>query len=123
MKQGRVYLPQAIIPPGQQTTHFVVVLTNNGILNRIQLSGGFVVTALIRSAVSSRGTRVNLLPIHSIPVTRAELPFLSHDSIIETHQLFHLPLQELTGTNGRQLGDLPAQILAATLVGARRLLN
>jgi len=123
LKQGRVYLPRAIIPPRQQTTHFVVVLTSNGILNRLQQSGGFVVTALIRSATSSRGNRVNLIPIHSIPVTVAQLGFLSHDSIIETHQLFHLPLQELTGSNGRLLGDLPDQILAEVLAGARRLLS
>jgi PemK-like, MazF-like toxin of type II toxin-antitoxin system len=123
LKQGRVYLPKAVIPPGQQSNHFVVVLTNNGILNRLQQSGGFILVALIRNAISNRGNQVKLIPIHSVPVTRADLSFLSHDSIIETHQLFHLPLQELTGTRGKALGDLPDQILATVLVGAKKLLN
>jgi hypothetical protein len=124
MKQGRVFRPpSAILPPRQAKTHFVVVISNNSSLTRVKTSanGGFVVVAIIRSAKNEAGNPVKMVLGHSFPLTPTDLPKLSHDSIIETHQLFHIRSSELTPAN--TLGDLPDSILQQALLGAQRLVG
>jgi hypothetical protein len=123
MKQGRIYIPKTILPPGQVTKHFIVVLTSDLILKRLAASqNSFAVVAIIRSAVNQSGRPVPLVPMHSVPISPSDVPNLTHDSIIETHQLFHMPIAELNPARNPILGDLPKPILAQVLSGARALL-
>ena len=125
MKQGRVFIPRNIFPPGQKTIHYVVILSNDFILKRMAASqqGGFVVVGIIRSAVNQSGNRVKLVPGHSFPLGSAELSSLSHESIIETHQLFSLHSSEFHSSRSKHIGDLPKEILHSVLEGAQRLLG
>jgi hypothetical protein len=56
---------------------------------------------------------------HSILVTPQQCPFLSVDSIIETHQLLALPLTDLEPL--RPVGTLPPNVLGKVLESIRRL--
>lgn len=123
MKQGRVYIPKTILPPGQATKHFIVVITNDLILRKLAANqNSFAVVAIIRSAINQSGRAVPLIPMHSVPVSPKDLSGLSHDSIVETHQLFHMPLVELNPARNPVLGDLSKPILEQVLSGARALL-
>lgn len=116
--RGEVYFPDTKLPPGQDIAHRCVVLSPNALLatqgNRI-----FVNVAIIRSAVAQNGRRVNLVPGHSILVTPRELPCLTHDSFIETHQIFAIALAQFS--QKRPVGRLPPKVLDQVLDGARRL--
>ena len=129
MKQGRVYFPGAILPPEQATHHRVVILSNSAIINRSR-SGSFLTCAIIRSAKNQTGRAVQAVPGHSIPVKstdfislRKEGQVLKHDSIIETHQIFHISWDSLNDPMNRALGDLDPLKLQEVLTGARRLLT
>src|SRR5687768_8888619 len=92
--RGEVLFPQVKLPPGQEVPHRCVILSPNGFISS-QWNGYFVSVAILRSAFSRKGSQVRLVPGHSIWVSASELPFLTNDSIIETHQLFSLPLRAL----------------------------
>src|ERR1700737_20818 len=97
--RGEVFFPDVTLPPGQDVPHRCVVLSPN---NLIATQGGrrlFVNVAIIRSATTQQGRSVPLVPGHSIRVTTTELPCLQNDSIIETHQLFALPLAAFDSKN------------------------
>ena len=117
--RGEVYFPKTTLPPGQATTHRCVILSSNFLLGQHGGRNLFVNVALIRSAVSRTGRPVFLIPGHSFPVTRTELSFLSQDSIIETHQIFAVPIQEFSSQT--PVGRLPPVLLQKVLEGVRRL--
>lgn len=122
MVQGRVYFPGTILPPKQATRHRIVVLTKRTIINtHAHQSRSFVMVALIRSAHHQNGQPVRLMPLHSIPLRVRDHSWLEHDSIVETHQLFHLATQELRDPRNRPLGDLPPHLLEQVLDGAQAL--
>lgn len=117
--RGEVYIPRAALPPGQATTHRCVILSNNFLIGQHGGRNLFVNVALIRSAVSQSGRPVSLVPGHSFRVTPKDLPFLSHESIIETHQIFAVPIQDFLGRAAQ--GNFPPVLLQKVLEGARRL--
>lgn len=131
MKQGRVYFPQTILPPGSSTNHRIIVLSNDSVIaNGQRMSSFFLTCAIIRSATDQSGRPVRPIPGHSIPVDVADFHSLiagnsviQHPSIIETHQLFHISMALLTNPLNRALGDLNTTKLQAVLAGARKLLS
>lgn len=127
MRQGRIYFPPIKLPPGQETEHRIVVLTNSHLINKIG-ANQFLVCALIRSATNKSGQRVSLIPGHTIPVNpldfiplSANQPVIYHDSLIETHQLFHISKQSLSDPSVKALGDLKSEKLHEVLAGSQRL--
>lgn len=126
MKQGRVYFPPITLPPGQETNHRIVVLSNNQVINRSSYNQ-FLVCAIIRNAVNQSGGRVSLVPGHTIPVSTNDFAgsgnVISHDSLIETHQLFHVSKQDLSNPSVRHLGDLNPDKLVEVLNGAKKLVS
>ncbi len=126
MKQGRVYFPPMTLPPGQETDHRIIVLSNNQVINRSS-PNQFLVCAIIRSAVSQSGRRVNLVPGHTIPVNPTDFigsgNVINHESLIETHQLFHVSKQSLSNPSVRALGELTPEKLKAVLDGAKKLMS
>lgn len=125
MRQGRVYFPPITLPPGQETDHRIVVLSNNQVINR-SANNQFLVCAIIRSAINQSGRPVGRVPGHTIPVSQIDFVgtgVISHDSLIETHQLFHVSKQDLSGPSVRYLGDLNTDKLREVLDGAKKLLS
>lgn len=128
MKQGRVYFPPVTLPPGQETNHRIVVLTNNQIINRIS-QNQFLLCAIIRSSVNQSGKPVIQVPGHTIPVNPSDFTssqegaVISHESLIETHQLFHIQKQAFSSPSVRSLGDLSQGKLQEVLSGAKRLVG
>jgi hypothetical protein len=123
--RGQVYFSgKTVLPPGQMTPHRFVIVSHSAILatsgNRV-----FANVALIRSAKRADGSPVRLMPGHSIPVTPKEVSSLQHDSIIETHQLFAVPLDLFQGSGARiglaPIDTLPGPLLSRVLEGCRRL--
>lgn len=116
--RGQVFWPTALLPPGQSTKHQCVVLSNSKINSLAGKSGVFLVVAIIRSATNQSGAPVRLVMGHSIPIPAGALPSITHDSILETHQLFALNSK----TFGRNdlIGALPQALLEQALEGARR---
>jgi len=111
--RGQIYSPKKNYPPGSPQWHRLLVLSPSGLMS----SGGsslFVMTAVIRSHHSG----VRLVPGHSIPVPAGLVAALPLASVVETHQLFALPVSELAG---RPDGQLPRDLVEAALAGARRL--
>ena len=126
MKQGRVYFPPIKLPPGQETDHRIVVLSNNQVINRTS-PNQFLLCAIIRSAVNQSGRPVSRVPGHTIPVSQSDFVgsgvVISHDSLIETHQLFHVSKQDLSNSSVRYLGDLSPDKLREVLAGAKKLVS
>ena len=127
MKQGRVYFPQGILPPGQLTSHRIIVLSGNLVIARLR-PGSFLACAIIRSALNQAGRSVAMVPGHSIPVDADDFTsmqingqVIQHDSIIETHQLFHISIADFSTPRVRALGDLNSAKLSDVLAGARKL--
>jgi len=116
--RGEVYFPSGVLPPHQSMPHRCVVLSSNSVIAQ-QGRNLFVNVALIRSAVQQSGKPVPLIPGHSFPVRQVDLPFLTNDSIIETHQIFAVAIQEFQGRNAE--GRLQPPLLQRVLEGARRL--
>lgn len=131
MKQGRVYFPPIVLPPRSTTNHRIIVLSNDTLITRCQrMRSFFLLCAIIRSAINQNGNPVIPIPGHSIPVSSADFTSLvagaqviQNSSIIETHQLFHVPMSALTNPANRPIGDLEPTKLEAVLAGARRVLN
>jgi hypothetical protein len=122
--RGDVYFPNTTLPPGQQTPHRVVVLSPttlistqpNTVNNRF-----FVMVAIIRSAKHQSGAQVRPVMGHSISIGPNDLPALGHASYIETHQLFAVPVDQLT--RNKHVGKITGQLLDDALAGARRLFS
>ncbi|MGK5081861.1 hypothetical protein WDW37_01050 [Bdellovibrionota bacterium FG-1] len=114
--RGDVYFPKTILPPHSQNTHRCVVLSAppQGAANDL-----FVMVAIIRSRNHQNGKPVSLVLGHSIPLAKRDCPWLHHDSILETHQLFALPEREFQTLT--PLGAMPSDKLYEALAGARRL--
>lgn len=131
MKQGRVYYPQTILPPGSITNHRIIVLSNDSVIAHGQrMRSFFLVCAIIRSAINQSGQQVRPLPGHSIPVDPSDFnplmvddSVIQHSSIVETHQLFHVSMAQLNNPKNRAMGDLDPMKLQAVLAGARKLLS
>jgi hypothetical protein len=118
--QGEVYFPSNVLPPHQAKKHRVVILTNSTLL--ALHSNLFIVVAIIRSAVTDSGKNVSLIPLHSIPITPEKIgPIISHNSVIETHQLFALPRTSFE--KDKSLGRLPNDVLTQVLRGAQRTIS
>jgi len=128
VKQGRVYFPPVTLPPGQSTDHRIIILSSDLVINRIS-SNQFLVCAIIRSAVNQEGRKVGMVPGHTIPVFPSDfksstgMSVILHDSLVETHQLFHIAKQDLSRPLVRALGDLNPNKLQAVLSGAKMLLS
>lgn len=58
---------------------------------------------------------------HSILLPANTIQSLPHDSLIETHQLFSIPLKEFQGIGPD--GTLPSDLLEEVLEGARLLFS
>jgi hypothetical protein len=117
--RGEVYFPKNTFPPGSADAHRIIVLSSNNVLSN---SGNalHVSFAIIRSAKNKKGEPVRAIPLHSVPVGPADLPqCLTNDSLVETHQLFSIPLGELNQL--RPLDRLAGTKLAEVLKGARQL--
>lgn len=131
MKQGRVYFPQTILPPGSSTNHRILILSNDSVIAHCQrMPSFFLVCAIIRSAINQSGQPVRPIPGHSIPVDPNDFnplvagnSVIQHSSIVETHQLFHVSMAQLTNPLNRALGDIDTMKLQAVLAGARKLLS
>ncbi len=127
MKQGRIYIPPLTYPPGKKIPHRILILSNSAIINRSR-PGSFLVCAIIRSSISQQtGKAVTLVPNHSIPITvkdcisfNPNFTVLDHDSVIETHQLFHVSCDYLINQSVKALGDLNSDKLQEVLNGARK---
>lgn len=116
--QGQVYNPKQIIPPGQQKHHRVVVVTNSNLAARPNLQ--FLMVALIRSAIQQGTNRpVGLVIGHSVPLPANSIASLPFDSIVETHQLFAIPVNEFKGLQAD--GKLPDNVMDDVLAGCRKI--
>ena len=118
-RRGEVYYPTTVLPPGTPTKHMVVLVSPTAQLQNAQKS--FVSVVLIRSVADPLTGAVRPLgPMgHAFRITPKQCPFLRHDSIIETHQLLALPLQELIPL--RPEGSIPDDVLDKVLESIRRL--
>lgn len=111
--RGQVFSPKKNYPPGSPQWHRLVVLSPNALMARTGASL-FIMTAVIRSHHAG----VRLVPGHSIPLPANTVAVLPFASVIETHQLFALPLSDFLG---RPDGQLPKSVLDDVLAGARLL--
>ena len=120
ISRGQAFWPANIkLPPGSATTHRALVLTSN---NMPAKGAGWVLIAIIRSAAHQDGRPVRPVPMHSILVTPQECgSWLTADSYIETHQLFHYPVSLLQ--NDKPLGTVPTAKLRDALSGAKLLFD
>jgi len=116
--RGQAFWPAKLkLPPSKATAHRAVVLTSNTMPN---LGAGWVLIAIIRSAKRQDGTPTRPVPMHSIHLTAQECgPWLTADSYIETHQLFHYPVSLLKAD--APLGKIPTAKLKDALLGAKLL--
>jgi hypothetical protein len=113
-KQGNVYYISSILPPessGNTKPHYFLCLMNSSHIRNFQHpsrnKGFFVLGCIIRSAVSSTtGKLVPLVQGYSFKIQPTEYSFLKHDSIVETHQLFHVHYPEFDHTQTREMGSL-----------------
>ncbi len=120
VNRGQAFWPAKIkLPPGSATTHRAVVLTSNNMLAK---RAGWVLIAIIRSATHQDGRPVRAVPMHSILLTAQECAsWLTVDSYLETHQLFHYPVAFLQKET--PLGKIPIPKLNAALSGAKLLFD
>ena len=120
ISRGQAFWPAKItLPPGSATTHRAVVLTSNNMLAK---GAGWVLIAIIRSAKHQDGRPVRPVPLHSILLTPQECgTWLTADSFIETHQLFHYPVSLLQ--NDKPLGNVPLAKVKDALSGAKLLFD
>jgi hypothetical protein len=122
--RGEVYFPKTPLPPGQPSLHPCVVLSPTNLIatqpntpnNRF-----FVTVALIRGATHRSGAPVRPIMGHSIPITPTDVSALAKPSIVETHQLFAVALDDLLRL--KNVGRVTGPLLDDILAGARRLLT
>lgn len=116
--QGQVYALKNILPPGQPNWHRIVVLSRNYALSA---SGAtFAMVGIIRSA-NKNNRPVRRVIGHSILLPGGTISTLPDDGLIETHQLFAIPLLEFQKVSPD--GNLPQTILEEVLEGARLLFS
>jgi hypothetical protein len=110
-KQGEIYKVDTILPPNQADNHYFLVLTNSGhIRNHSHPTNRYCLTGcIVRSATNKKGAKVKEIKGYSFLITPQEFPFLQHDSIIETHQIFHLDIKEFDKTTTKCLGRVNDQ--------------
>lgn len=119
--RGEVYFPDATLPPNQSIPHRCVVLSPDHLTGGFSNKFLFVNVAIIRSATDKLGNPVPVVPGHSIRVTPKDLPRLQHDSYVETHQIFAIPLRAFSTKN--LVGKLPAQLMGRVLEAVRLLFS
>lgn len=119
--RGQVFWPPKgmKLPPKQATQHRVVILSNSAISTLGGGQGVHLMVAIIRSAMNQQGRPVRQIPLHSIPLSPGDAPFLQHESIIETHQLFAVHSHDFKCE--RALGVVPAHVMGQVLAGARKI--
>ena len=120
VNRGQVFWPAKIkLPPGSAKTHRAAVISSN---NMVARGAGWVLIAIIRSAKYQDGRQVRPVPMHSILLTPNECgSWLAVDSYLETHQLFHYPVDLLQ--KDKPLGMLPKPKLDDALTGAKLLFD
>jgi hypothetical protein len=119
--RGEVYFPDATVPPNQSIPHRCIVLSPDHLTGGLGNKLLFVNVAIIRSATDRLGNPVPVVQGHSIRITPQDLPRLRHDSYVETHQIFAIPLSAFSAKN--LIGKLPAQLMNRVLDGVRLLFS
>ncbi len=114
-KQGGVYyIPQILPPQGNRANpknHYFVCLMNSNHIGSYQHPSKnpffSVLGCIIRSQVNTEtGKKVGLIQSYSFPILASDYSFLKHDSIVETHQLFHVHYPVFEDPNTQCIGSL-----------------
>lgn len=119
--RGSIFYLNQILPPGSSTNHRIIVLSPTSLISRqpnTKNNKFFVMVAIIRTQKENMPKVMG----HSIDITPNDITggqAIDTNSVVETHQLFHMSLDSFN--RQQPIGQVKKDKLEEILHGARRL--